>query len=276
VRPLTPTDVRDLLARHGVRASRALGQHFLADPNTARRIVRLADVREGDHVLEIGPGIGSLTVALAATGADVVALELDRHVLPVLDEVLENAPNVRVVLGDALTVDYGALLDGRPGALVANLPYNIATPLVADLLERVPLIVRMLVMVQREVGERLAAPPGTRACGAVSAKVSYYATTRIVGTVPPTVFVPRPKVDSALVEIVRRTMPPVDVVSPEQMFTLVRAGFAQRRKTLRQSLRPALGDRAVTTLTTAGIDPSARAETLSLERWADLARAATT
>jgi 16S rRNA (adenine1518-N6/adenine1519-N6)-dimethyltransferase len=278
VRLLSPTDVRGLLAAHDLRPSRALGQNFLADPNTARRIVRLAGVGPGERVLEIGPGVGSLTVALAeavAPGGRVLALELDRHLLPVLGEVVAGLADVRVVQGDALTADYGALLgDAGPWSMVSNLPYNVATPLLARLLEDVPALRTLSVMVQKEVAERLAAAPGTRACGAISVKVAYHATASIVGVVPPTVFIPRPKVDSAIVRFERRPAPPVDVPSADSLFTLARAGFAQRRKTLRQSLKPVLGSRVVEVLGAAGIAPMARAEALSLPEWAALARAA--
>lgn len=271
---LTPADIEALLSAHGLRASRALGQHFLADPNTARRIARLAEVGPGDRVVEVGPGVGSLTLALAGTGASVLAVERDRHVLPVLEEVVGGLPGVRVVEGDAMHADWDALLDAPgPWAMVSNLPYNIATPLVAGLLEGAPRIERMLVMVQREVGERLAASPGTRAAGGISVKVAYHAEARVVGRVPPTVFVPRPKVESALVRFVRHPSPPVDVPSPERMFALVRAGFAQRRKTLGRALRSVLADPSAV-LGEAGIDPRARAEQLTLEEWARLARVA--
>jgi 16S rRNA (adenine1518-N6/adenine1519-N6)-dimethyltransferase len=280
---LSPTDVRNLLAAHDLRPSRALGQNFLADPNTARRIVRLAGVAPGDRVLEIGPGVGSLTVALAeavAPGGEVLALELDRHLLPLLAEVVSDLPNVRPVQGDALTVDYERLLGDGPGApagswvMVSNLPYNIATPLMAKLLEEVPQLGVLSVMVQKEVAERLAAPPGTPACGAISVKVAYHATAAVVGVVPPTVFMPRPKVDSAVVRFERRPVPPVDVPSPEALFALARAGFGQRRKTLRQALRPVLGPSAAEVLTAAGIPPMTRAEALTLDQWAALTRAA--
>ncbi len=278
MRLLSPTDVRGLLAAHDLKPSRALGQNFLADPNTARRIVRLAGVGPGDRVLEIGPGIGSLTVALAeATQPDgeVVALELDRHLLPVLAEVVTGLPQVQVVQGDALTVDYGALLgDTGPWTMVSNLPYNVATPLMARLLEEVPALAVMSVLVQKEVAERLAAPPGTRACGAISVKVAYHATAAVVGVVPPTVFMPRPKVESAIARFERRPVAPVDVPSPDRMFALARAGFNQRRKTLRQALRPLLGAEVPGLLAAAGIAPMARAEALTLEEWAALARAA--
>jgi 16S rRNA (adenine1518-N6/adenine1519-N6)-dimethyltransferase len=278
VRLLSPTDVRGLLAAHDLRPSRALGQNFLADPNTARRIVRLAGLRPGDRVLEVGPGVGSLTVALAeavSPGGEVVALEIDRHLLPVLGEVVADLPQVRVVHGDALAVDYEALLrDARPWTMVSNLPYNVATPLMARLLDDVPRLQTLSVMVQKEVAERLAAPPGTPACGAISVKVAYHATASIVGVVPPTVFMPRPKVDSAIVRFERRADPPVDVPSAEGLFTLARAGFGQRRKTLRQALRPLLEARVEAVLASAEIAPMTRAETLGLDQWAALARAA--
>ncbi len=277
---LTPATVRTLLADHGLRPSRALGQHFLADPNTARRIVRLAGVDDGDRVLEIGPGLGSLTLALADTGARVVALELDRHVAPVLEATLgEEATRgpVRVVVGDALEIDFDALLepsDGGPGwHSVSNLPYNAAAPVVVRLLESAPQVERQLVMVQREIGERLAAGPGSRAYGALSVKVAYHARAELAGAVPATVFVPKPRVESVLVRIVRRPVPAVDVPSAERLFTLVRAGFGQRRKMLRRALRPVLGAGVVDVLGAAGVDPAARAEALSLDEWAAVARA---
>ena len=281
--------MRALLAEHGLHPSRALGQNFLVDPNTARRIARLAEVGVGDRVLEIGPGLGSLTLALAATGAEVRALELDRHLLPVLESVVADVPGVSVEQGDALEYDFASGLgdrgpgdagpddtgpDDRRWACVSNLPYNIATTVVLRLLDEVPLVERLLVMVQREVGERLAAGPGSRVYGAVSVRVAYHAEARVVGVVPPTVFLPRPKVDSALVRIDRRPAPAVSVDDPDAMFALVRAGFAQRRKMLRRSLRGVLGDRVEAVLTGAGIDPALRAESLGIEAWAALAREA--
>jgi len=289
VRLLSPTDVRGLLAAHDLRPSRALGQNFLADPNTARRIVRLAGVGPGDRVLEIGPGVGSLTVALVeavSPGGEVLALELDRHLVPVLQEVVAGLPGVRVVQGDAMTADYADLLadadapavgagaSPAPWTMVSNLPYNVATPLLARLLDEVPALRTLSVMVQKEVAERLAAPPGTPDCGAISVKVAYHATASIVGVVPPTVFVPRPKVDSAIARFERRAEPPVDVPAPDALFSLARAGFAQRRKTLRQSLKPLLGATADEVLAAAGIQPMTRAEALTIDEWAALARAA--
>lgn len=270
---LTPRDVDHLLRAHGLRASKALGQHFLADPNTARRIARLAEVGEGDRVVEVGPGIGSLTLALAATGAEVVAVERDRHVLPVLEATVGDAERVRIVEADALEVDLDGVLGPEPGrwVMVSNLPYNVATPIIIRFLEEAPQVDRLLVMVQAEVAERLAAAPGQRAAGGVTIKVAYHCEAEIVGRVPPTVFMPPPKVESALLSLRRRPSPPVDVDSPEWMFRLVKAGFGQRRKTLRRALRSALGDAADAALERAGVDPGARAETLDLDAWAALA-----
>ncbi len=263
---LTLTQIRDLLAAHGVRPSKALGQHFLADPNTAERIVRVAGVQPGDRVVEIGPGVGSLTIALLDAGAHVHAVELDRHVLPVLEEVTAGR-DIEIVAADALQADWRSLLGDGRWAMVANLPYNVALPIVVEALERAPMIDRMLVMMQREVGERLAARSGDDAYGAVSVKVAYYADAKIVGRVPPTVFLPQPKVESALVRLERHAEPPVAVTDPQRLFALVRAGFATRRKTLRRALNGVID---ADTFVRAGIDPSARAETLSLEDWARL------
>ncbi len=288
---LTPATVHALLDEHGLRPKKSLGQNFLVDPNTARRIVARAELAPGMRVLEIGPGLGSLTLALVAAGHDVAALELDERLAEVLRAVLADADpdpdadadadrgrggRVRVEVGDACTVDLGRLLGAGPGpwACVSNLPYNVAVPVVMRLLEDAPLVERILVMVQREVGERLAAGPGDPQYGAVSVKVAYFAEAAVVGLVPPTVFVPRPTVESALVRLERRSEPPVAVPSADELFVLVRAGFAQRRKMLRRSLQPVLGERTPAVLTAAGIEPTARAEALGLEQWAALARSA--
>jgi 16S rRNA (adenine1518-N6/adenine1519-N6)-dimethyltransferase len=244
----------------------------VADPNTVRRIARLAGVGAGDRVVEIGPGLGSLTLALVETGAEVTAVEVDRHLLPALREVVE-PHGARVVHGDALRLDWHELLGppdpDSPWTLVANLPYNVATPLVLDLLAGVPAITRMLVMVQREVGERLAARAGDKAYGIPSVKVAYRAEAEVVGRVPPTVFVPQPKVESALVRIVRRPSPAVDA-DPAVLFRLVEAGFRQRRKMVRRSLAGLAGAEA---FARAGVRPEARAEELDLHAWGALARA---
>jgi len=269
-----------LLASHGLSPRRTLGQNFVVDPNTVRRIARLAEVGASDVVIEIGAGLGSLTSALAETGATVVAVEVDRGIVPVLREQMKPFANVEVHEADATTIDWSGFIaevnerKGRdanaPVAIVANLPYNIATPLVADLLDFVPTVRSMLVMVQAEVGHRFCAEPGDDAYGAVSVKVAYWAAAEVVGTVPPTVFLPRPKVDSALVRIRRHDSPPVDVATPSRLFDLVRAGFAKRRKMLRSALS---GIVTAEQFAAAAIDPTARAEQLSLDDWARLFRA---
>ena len=247
----------------------------MADANTVRRIARLAGVGEGDRVVEIGAGLGSLTLALLETGASVTAVEIDRYLAPVLRAVVEPA-GATVVEADAMTLDWARLLvpEGgeapRPWVLVANLPYNVATPLVADLLDSVPTVERMLVMVQKEVADRLAARAGEKAYGAVSVKVSYWATARVVGKVPRTVFVPQPNVDSALLSVQRRPAPAVDPgqVPPERLFAVVRAGFAHRRKMLRRALAGVVPPEA---FEAAGVQPEARAEELDVAAWGRLA-----
>ena len=277
---LSRREVVDLLAQHGLRPSRALGQNFVVDPNTVRRVARLAGVKAGDRVVEIGAGLGSLTLALVEQGAEVTAVEVDRGLVPVLRSIVEPA-GVRVVEADALRLDWDDLLDAsaasarpspseRPWALVANLPYNVATPLVVTLLEQVPAIARMLVMVQLEVAERLVAGAGDPAYGAVSVKVAYWATASIVGRVPPTVFFPKPRVDSALVAIQRREQPAVapSVVGYERLFEVVRAGFSQRRKMLRRALAAVVEPDA---FAAAGVAPEARGEELDVRAWGRLA-----
>ena len=238
-------------------------------------------MQPGDQVLEIGPGLGSLTLALLERGARVRALELDASLARILESVLDAAvgsgsDTVDVRVGDACTVDLSDLLAGSAAwSCVSNLPYNIAVPVVARLLEEAPAVTRIVVMVQREVGERLAARPGGKEYGAVSVKVAYYAEASLLGSVPPTVFVPRPKVESILVRLRRRATPPVSVPSEPEFFALVRGGFAQRRKMLRSALRPLLGERATDVLESRGCRTDrARAESLGIEEWAALARCA--
>lgn len=218
-------------------------------------------------MVEIGAGLGSLTLALLETGASVTAVEVDGGLLPVLRTVVEPA-GATVVDGDAMALDWGRVLGGaQRWTLVANLPYNVATPLVVTLLEEVPAINRMLVMVQAEVGERLAAPPGDDSYGAVSVQVAYWAEAAVVSRVPASVFLPRPNVESALVSIVRRPAPPVDV-DYARLKTVIRAGFGQRRKMLRRSLAGVVEPGA---FDAGGVRPVARAEELDLEHWARLA-----
>jgi len=267
---LTRRQATELLDRHGVRPSRALGQNFVVDPNTVRRIVRLAGVGPGDHVVEVGAGLGALTLGLVEAGAAVTAVELDRHLLPVLEEVLAAAePAPRVLAADALELDWAHELAGADRwRLVANLPYNVATPLVLDVLDHAPAITDLLVMVQREVGERLAAHPGTKAYGIPSVKVAYWAEAEVVGRVGPNVFLPKPRVESALVRIVRRAQPATDA-DPDALFALVRAGFGHRRKMLRGALAGMVDP---DDFARAGISPEARAEQLSVVEWGRLVR----
>lgn len=263
----SPAQVAELLERYGLAPKKSKGQNFVADPNTVRRIARLARVDADTHVVEIGPGVGSLTLALLETGAKVTAVEVDTDMLAPLAEV---APDARIVEADAMNADWPEVLNNTPHVLVANLPYNIATPLIADLLDAVPLIERMLVMVQLEVGERLAADPGSKTYGIPSVKVAYWATAAVVGKIPPSVFIPQPRVDSALVEIIRRPEGPASAADPARLFGLVRAGFGQRRKMLRKSLGPILAPEA---FEIAGIRPESRPEELSVEQWGALALA---
>lgn len=265
------TSLVDLLNQHGLKPSRALGQNFVVDPNTVRRIARLANVGEGDLVLEIGPGLGSLTLALVETGATVEAIEIDKYLLEPLRSVVE-PHGVVVHHADALEADYETILRGRNAVVVANLPYNVATPLVLHLLETVPQITRMLVMVQKEVGERYAAQAGEEAFGAVSLRVQYFADASIAGKVGPNVFVPKPNVDSALVSIVRRDQVRIDpnLVSEADLFEVVRMAFGQRRKMLRRSLQGWTTDGV---FERAGIDETRRPEELTLEEFAQLAAA---
>ncbi len=264
------SDVLHLMQAHGVWPSRALGQNFVADANTVRRVARLANLTPGQPVVEIGAGLGSLTLALVGAGAQVTAIEVDRRLVAVLQSVVDGT-GAAVVHGDALELDWAGLLGGQAEwALVANLPYNVATPLVVRLLEEVPGIDRMLVMVQREAGERLAARVGDPAYGAVSAKVAYWATTAVVGRVPPTVFIPRPRVESVLVSVARRGQPAVDpsLVPYGEIRSLIGAGFAHRRKMLRGCLAGLVGPEG---FAAAGISPEARAEELDVAAWARLA-----
>jgi len=253
---VTPSVASDLLQRYNLRAGRKHGQHFLVDPNTVRKIVRLAEIRPDETIIEIGPGIGSLTVALAEAAQHVVAIEIDEEVAAAFGEVIDGIDNVELIIGDAMRTDLSV-----PSRLVANLPYNVATPLMIRVLDELPCISGGLVMVQRELGERWTASPGSKVYGSVSVHVAYRAHARIVAEVPRTVFMPPPKVASVLVAFERRE-PPVDVSDEAAFFAFVRRAFGHRRKTLRNSL-------GVKELP-CSIDPQARPEDVSLEAYACL------
>jgi 16S rRNA (adenine1518-N6/adenine1519-N6)-dimethyltransferase len=274
-------DIQQLLASRGIRPRRSLGQNFVADPNTVRRIARLAELGPGDRVVEIGAGLGSLTLALAETGARVVALEVDATLVEILASHLAGSAGgdaIELHHADALSVDWSALLvepDGQPSppgswTMVGNLPYNVATPLVIQLLEGAPAIQTLLVMVQREVGERMVASPGSGTYGAVSVKVAYWGTARVVGRVPAAVFLPIPSVESVLVRITRHVAPavPEDVASYRRFDTVLRTAFGQRRKMLRRSLSGVVDPDAYGAL---GISAEARPEELGVEQWGQLA-----
>lgn len=266
---LTRRQTQDLLDRYDIHPSKARGQHFLVEPSSVAKVVRVADIGPGDRVIEVGAGLGHLTLALAGAGATVRALEVDRRLLEPLREVTAGT-EVEIIQADAMAVDWAELAPGHGWALVANLPYNIATPLVLDVLAQAPGIARMLVMVQREVGERLVATPGGGAYGAVSVKLAYWAGAATVGRVGPSVFLPPPRVESVLVRIDRH--PGELVVGPDLrpwLFRLVAAGFGHRRKMLRRSLAGLVTPEV---MEGAGIRPQARAEELALEDWARLAR----
>lgn len=262
---LTPGAVRRLLHDHGLAPRRSAGQNFVTDPNTVRKIVHDARVGAGDVVLEIGPGLGSLTLALAEVVRRVVAVEIDAGLSQALREVVAGRSNVEVVHADALRVDLDAIL-GEPAKLVANLPYNVATPLVLRVLG-CRAVDELFVMVQREVGARWAAGPGDPLYSGVSVKLRDLADVELVATVPPTVFHPVPKVDSVTVRVTRRPDPP-GADDHAALVTVVDAAFGQRRKTVRNSLRPLLDEAAIGA---AGVDPGARPQDLALEDFRRLA-----
>lgn len=260
--------------RHDIHPTKALGQNFVIDQNTIRRIVRLAEVEKTDRIIEVGAGVGTLTLALADAGAHVTAIELDRQLIPALTEVLAGLNNVEVVVADAMKVDYSSMVKDGECRLVSNLPYNIATPLIATLLEEVPRITDFVAMVQREAAERFVAPPGSKTYGAVSLLIAYHCEAKLLGKVPASVFWPAPKVESLIVRLTRRPAP-VEV-SCEELMRVVRAAFGQRRKTVRNSLAAVLEcpvARVEEALVRAGIDPDTRAESLGLQEFAALTKA---
>jgi 16S rRNA (adenine1518-N6/adenine1519-N6)-dimethyltransferase len=258
--------IRDLAARHGIRPSKALGQNFLTDPNMARAIATDAAIGPGDAVLEVGPGLGSLTVALAATGADVVAVEFDRALVPALEEVCAKLPNVDVVQADALRTEWGEILPPGSVTMVSNLPYNIAVPVLLRMLEEAPSVTTYVVVVQRELGDRLAAGVGDPAYGAVSVKIAYFAEAATVRRMPADVFWPSPSVESTVVRLTRRPVPAV-AVDQGALFAVIDAGFAERRKRMTNALRR-LGldaEAALELMRSVELPEAARAEEIDVE-----------
>ena len=277
-RLLGPADIRGIAGRLGIRPSRRLGQNFVTDAGTVRRIVALADLQPDDVVLEVGPGFGSLTLPLLAACARVVAVEIDPALAAELPRtVAERAPDLagrlEVVTADAARVRN--LPGDQPTALVANLPYNVAVPVVLHLLASMPALRRGLVMVQAEVADRMSAPPGSKTYGVPSVKLAWFAEVRRSGPVPRTVFWPVPRVDSGLVAFTRREPPPGGGPSREEVFAVVDAAFAQRRKTLRAALAPWAGSAAAAeqVLRKAGVDPALRGESLDVAEFARIAAA---
>ena len=274
---LTPSDVRQIAGRLGVRPSKRLGQNFVIEPGTVRRIAALAALRPDDEVLEVGPGLGSLTLALLEAGpAGVIAVEVDPALAGELPHTIAaRAPGLAgrltVIAGDALDVTEPDL-PAVPSVLVANLPYNVAVPVLLHLLAALPGLRRGLVMVQAEVADRMCAPPGSRVYGAPSVKLAWYAAARPAGTVSRSVFWPVPNVDSRLVAFTRHD-PPEGPAGREEVFAVVDAAFGQRRKTLRAALAGWAGSapEAERLLRAAGIDPGARGESLSVAEFARLA-----
>ena len=277
-----PSQLKRLLNQHGLHLSRRFGQNFLVDRTHLMRVVSSAEIGAGDSVFEIGPGVGTLTLELAARAARVVCVELDRTILPALRAVTASTGNVAVVEGDALRLDLPTFLREHlgepPYKVAANIPYNITSPILVMLLENKTLFQSITLMVQREVADRLCAPPDTPAYGALSVFIQFHATAEVAGIVPKGAFYPPPKVDSAVVHLIPRPAPPVDVPSEADFFRVSRAAFGQRRKTLSNALAnaptlPFDRETVQAALATAGVDGGRRGETLSLAEIAAITRA---
>lgn len=266
---------RYILKTFNIHMSKKLGQNFLIDADIVRGIVDAADIRPGERVLEIGPGIGTLTQGLAEAGAEVTAVELDKKLPAVLAKTLEGYENVRIVQGDILKVNIPEIMGSEPFKVAANLPYYITTPIIMTLLERRLPISRLVTMVQKEVADRMVAEPGTRVYGALSVAVQYYTQPHVELDVPPRSFIPAPEVDSVVIVCDVREKPPVTVADEKLFFRVVRAAFGQRRKTLSNALKGAGFDKELirTALPAAGIDGTRRGETLSLTEFAAIATA---
>ena len=265
------SDLKDMMEKHDLRPSKSLGQNFVVDPNTILKIIRAANIEKGEQILEIGPGLGSLTSQLSAT-SKVVAIELDRYLVPALEEVLDHfgkRENVEIVQEDAMKIDWQEFFAQRQGVwkMVANLPYNIATPLLVTLLENAPEIQAIYVMVQLEVGERFAASPKSKAYGIPSVKAQYWAETKVLGKVSPNVFLPVPKVDSAILQIIRKSSPPE--VNYANFSRLIQTAFQHRRKMIRKSLNTLV---PLANFSIAAVSPQARPEELSVTDWVKLAK----
>ena len=271
----SPEVVHYICKRFDIKMSKKLGQNFLIKRGIVDEIVHAAELTPGEPVLEVGPGIGTLTQGLAQSGADVTAIELDRRLLEVLDTTLASYDNVRIVHGDVLKLDVPTIMNHKPFKVVANLPYYITTPIIMSLLESKLPIERLVVMVQKEVALRMVAKPGTKDYGALSVAVQYYTEPDIVLDVPPKSFLPAPAVTSSVIRCVLRDKPPVDVIDEKLFFRVVKAGFAQRRKTFSNTMKTTglSKDRIEELLEKANIDGQRRGETFTLQEFADIANA---
>ena len=269
----SPEVVHYICKRFDIKMSKKLGQNFLIKRGIVDEIVKAADLHDGEPVLEIGPGIGTLTQGLAQSGANVTAIELDTRLLEVLDTTLAQYGNVKIVHGDVLKLDVLSIMNHEPFKLVANLPYYITTPIIMSLLESQLPIERLVVMVQKEVALRMVAKPGTKDYGALSVAVQYYTKPDIVLDVPPKSFLPAPAVTSSVIRCVLRDKPPVDVIDERLFFRVVKAGFAQRRKTFANTMKTTglSKDRIEELLAKANIDGQRRGETFTLQEFADVA-----
>lgn len=271
----SPEVVHYICKRFDIKMSKKLGQNFLIKRGIVDEIVHAAELTVGEPVLEVGPGIGTLTQGLAQSGADVTAIELDRRLLEVLDTTLASYDNVRIIHGDVLKLDVPTIMNHKPFKVVANLPYYITTPIIMSLLESKLPIERLVVMVQKEVALRMIAKPGTKDYGALSVAVQYYTEPDIVLDVPPKSFLPAPAVTSSVIRCVLRNKPPVDVIDEKLFFRVVKAGFAQRRKTFSNTMKTTglTRDRIEELLAKANIDGQRRGETFTLQEFADVANA---
>lgn len=280
----TPNRTKEILQTYGLSAKKSLGQNFIIDTNILRNIVEAGDITDRTTVIEVGPGIGALTEQLAKQAKNVIAFEIDDRLLPVLSDTLSPYDNIEIIHEDILNVDLAAfyashLKDAEEIVVVANLPYYITTPIILRFLESQLPIDRMVLMMQKEVASRLSAQPSTKAYGSLSIAVQYYMDAEVAFTVPKTVFMPQPNVDSAIIRLSRKETEGMAVEDEELFFTLTRAAFVQRRKTLWNNLQVAFGkEKAVKekmseALTSAGIDPKRRGETLSIEEFGKLSNA---
>ena len=277
---VNPQKTIEVIQKNEFAFQKRFGQNFLVDARVLDKIIQSAGVTKEDCVLEVGPGIGTMTQALSEATRQVVAVEIDDHLIPILQETLKECPNVKVIHGDILKTDVKAIADeyneGCPLHVIANLPYYITTPIIMGLFESGVPLKSITIMVQKEVADRMKAEPGTKDYGALSLAVQYYAEPYLVANVPPNCFIPRPKVGSAVIRLTRHEQPPVQVADEKLMFRLIRAAFNQRRKTLANSLNnsPELffpKEQIQEAIAALDVSPSVRGEALSLEQFAQLA-----